>query len=156
MTRHVATLGVVNVESRGAARLLTALHGAAKSFREFGYAQFMAHQSVGWDQLQRVGIGVDPLAMVGVCFDLDDAESRHVGMSVNVWLRGDAFVLEAHVTVDDPLPERWGAGNQRFLLDLPEVRTEDLDECLTVLRDYTGQLCAYTSVLDDLGVPRTA
>jgi hypothetical protein len=34
--------------------------------------------------------------------------------------------------------------------------TTDLDECIAVLTRYTAELCSCVSVLDDLGVPRTA
>ncbi|HEX5113796.1 MAG TPA: hypothetical protein VFW65_01230 [Pseudonocardiaceae bacterium] len=46
-------------------------------------------------------------------------------------------------------------GNQRWLLELPTVRTAQFTECLAVLADYTARLCAYDTVLDELGVPRT-
>jgi hypothetical protein len=84
-----------------------------------------------------------------------DAEDRDVAVGVDVWVRNEAFELTGYASVDDPLPTPGGSGNQRFLRDLPNIRTSDLDECIAVLNRYTAELCSYGSVLDDLGVPRT-
>jgi hypothetical protein len=145
----------VDEHAMGAARLMSALHDAATLFSTFGYGQYLAHQSIRWRRGNTVGGGADPLASVGVVFDLKDATESQVCFNVTIWLRDQHFVITADVTVDDPLPTPGTTGNQRFLLDLPELRTARLDECLATLRDYTVRLCAYTSVLDDLGVPRT-
>ena len=139
----------------GAAQLMIALHDTAKLFHEFGYVQSQAHRSIGWRPFSRAGGMVPPGAMVGVVFDLNDAEHTEVCVGVVLAWRDDQFVVHGDVTVDDPLPIRGGTGNQRFLVDLPEIRTPSLDECLAAVRDYTTRLCAYTSVLDDLGIPRT-
>jgi len=108
------------------------LRDAAELFSSFGYGRYSAHQSVRWRRRNTVGSGTAPLATAGVTFE-----------------------LTADVTVDDPLAVPGSTGNQRFLLDLPELRTADLDECLAALRDYTARLCAHTSALDDPDVPRT-
>ena len=139
--------------AQGAIQLMVALHDAAALFREFGYAQFLAHQSVRWRLLNRVGGAVAPIATVGVVFDLNDAEHTEVCLYVDVWWRDDQFVVEGDATVDDP--EHGGTGNQRFLTDLPATQSTSLDECLAALHSYTTRLCSYTSVLDELGVPRT-
>ncbi|MDA3650147.1 hypothetical protein LZ318_01645 [Saccharopolyspora indica] len=138
-------------QASGAARMMGALHDAAKSLSTFGYDQYLTHPSVRWHRWNAVGGGVDPLADVGVVFDLEDGDTQ-VCCAASIRLQDGHFVITADVTVDDPLPG--GAGDQRFLLDLPELRTTSLDECLAALRDYTARLCAHTSVLDDLGVPR--
>jgi hypothetical protein len=142
--------------TEGAAGLLTALHEAAHRFSDFGYTQFLAHQSVPWKQIHSVGRGVAPLAVVGVAFDLRDDDNTEVVLSVSVGFRDNHFEIEGDATFDDPLPTPGGDGNQRFLVDFPTVRTTDLDECLAALHDYTNRLCAYESVLDDLDLPRTA
>jgi hypothetical protein len=142
--------------AEGAARLLAALDKAARRFSDFGYAQFLAHQSVGWTLIHSVGNGSAPLASVGVAFDLCDNDNTEVVLSVDMWFRDNQFEIEGDATVADPLPISDGAGNQRFLVDLPTIYTTNLDDCLAVLDDYIGRLCACESVLDDLGVPRTA
>jgi hypothetical protein len=136
-------------------QLMIALHDAAELFREFGYAQFLTHEGVRWRQISRVGGAVVPGAMVGVVFSLNDAEQSEVCLSVGLSWRDDQFVVQGDGTVDDPLPEPGAAGNQRFLVDLPDIQTQNLDECLAALHSHTTRLCAYTSVLDELGIPRT-
>lgn len=142
-------------QADGAARLLTELSSAARKFTAFGSAQWAAHRSARWRHGNEVGGGIAPLATVGVVFGLKDADDTEVCFSVMVWYREDQFRITADVTVDDPLPIPGGSSNQRYLLDLPDVRTTDLDECLSAVRDYTARLCEYTTVLDELGVPRT-
>ncbi len=142
--------------TEGAVRLLTALHRAAHRFSDFGYAQFLAHQSVRWTLIHSVGNGSAPLARVGVAFDLRDEHNTEVVLSVGMWFRDNRFEIEGDATVDDPLPVPDGAGNQRFLVDLPTIYTSNLDDCLAALDDCTGRLCDRGSDLDDLGVPRTA
>lgn len=94
------------------------------------------------------------MACVGVGFDLNDPDHTDVGLDVTIWFRNSRFEVEADATVADPVPVSGGYANSRYLLDLPTVCTTDLDECLAALRDHTSRLCAYTSILDDLGVPR--
>jgi hypothetical protein len=84
-----------------------------------------------------------------------DDEDRDVVLGVEVWVRDQEFEITGYASVDDHLPIRGGSGNQRFLRDLPDIRTTDLDECIAILTRYTAALCSYDSVLDDLGVPRT-
>jgi hypothetical protein len=143
----------IDDRAAGAAALLMALDRAGSSFRRFGYALFLEHQSVRWQFSARVGHCVQPSTSVGVLFRLMDSEDRQAYIGVDVLVRDHQFRVSGHATVDDPVPG--GSGNQRFLRDLPEFRTADLDDCLTVLGKYTAELCAYVSILDDLGVPRT-
>lgn len=139
----------------GAVALLTALERAGNAFRRYGYRLFLAHPSVRWNFGGRVGHAVSPCASVGVSFDLRDEQLRQVSLGVDVWVRDGHFEVSASGTVDDPLPAPGAAGNQRFLRDLPEVCTTDLDECIAALDRYTAELCAYVTVLDELGVPRS-
>ncbi|MFG2005196.1 hypothetical protein ACGFNU_39235 [Spirillospora sp. NPDC048911] len=62
--------------------------------------------------------------------------------------------MSGDVMVDDPLPGLEQDGNQRFIRELPEVRTTDLGECIATLKSHTAALCSYISVLEELGVPR--
>ena len=149
-------LPTVDAASYGAGQLMTALDDASRTFRDFGHTQARTHTPIRWDPLNQLGRGIAPLATVGVVFHLDDAEHRDVCVGVSIWFRDDQFLIQADVTVDDPIPVRGGSGNQRFLLDLPDVHTVQLDECLATLRGYTARLCSYTSILDDLGIQRTA
>jgi hypothetical protein len=152
----------VDAIATGAAQLLGGLYDAAARFRTFGYEQYLAHQEIDparegvvWKRLLIVG-GASATAAdlsAGVVFGLRDDGNREVCVSVTVALRDDAFVVSGEATVDDPAPDP--SANQIELLDLPEIRTQRLDECLDALRDYTTRLCAYTSVLDDLGVHRS-
>ena len=148
-----ARLTVVETTAYGAVQLLTALHEAAAEFRAFGYEQFLRHPGIRWGACNRVGGAVAPCATVGVVFTLDDAERSEVCLSAAVWFRDDSFLIQADVTVDDRLPFRGGTGNQRFLLDLPDLQTQNLEECVDALRAYTTRLRSYTSVLDELSVP---
>lgn len=141
--------------ARGATDLLTALHHAGATFRTYGYAQFLAHQSVRWKFLRAVGHADEPFATVGVSFQLRDELNREVSLGIGLWARDGGFMVEGDASVDDPLPTRGGGGNQRTLRDLPDVRTSDLDEAIEAVERYTAELCAYDSVLDDLGVART-
>lgn len=133
---------------------MTALHEAARSFTEFGYAQFVAHYPIRWDRINTIGRGTEPLATIGVVFHLDDADDREVCLAIDLWFRDEQFVVGGEASVDDPHPDKLGAVDQRCLLDLPDIRTPHLNECLAALRDYTARLCSYTSVLDDVGVSR--
>jgi hypothetical protein len=141
--------------AQGATDLLTAMHRAGEAFRTFGYAQFLAHQSVRWKYLGGLGHADDPFATVGVSFELRDELNRWVSLDIGLWARDGGFSVEADALFDDPLPTRGGGGNQRFLRDLPDVRTSDLAEALDAVERYATELCAHESVLDDLGVPRT-
>lgn len=145
---------IVDERALGAAALLAALDEAGRSFREFGYRLFLTHQSVRWASVGRVGHAVAPCASMGIGFLIDNAD-REVSLGVDVWVRDNGFEVTGDATVDDPLPTPSGSGNQRSLRNLPAVVTRDLDECIAVLTRYTAELCAYTSVLDDLQVPRT-
>jgi hypothetical protein len=151
--RRPATLALVEIAAQGAGQLLIALHHAAAAFSTFGYEQYLSHEGIGWRAWSRVGGAVVPCAAVGVVFDLNDAEHTEVCMSVTVSFRDDCFVVEADATVDDPLPGFGLGGNQRFLVDLPDIETRILEECAAALHAYTTRLCSYTSVLDELGVP---
>jgi hypothetical protein len=142
-------IAAVDAPAAGAAQLLAALNDAADRFAAFGREQSVSHPGIGWERFCRLGAAIAPLATVGVVFELRDDEDRQVCLGVSVWLREDAFVVELDATVDDPIPA--ARGNQRFLLEGSEVRTQRLDECLDALRDFTARLCAYTSVLDELG-----
>lgn len=151
-------IAIMEASARGALELLTVLHEARRAFGEFGRRQAEAHPSVDWNWSRvfgGVGHGVDPIATVGTTFGLRDEQERDVSLDVAVWVRDGAFEVEGTATVDEPLPERGTSGNQRFLIDLPTVRTADLEVCLSTLREYTQRLCSADSLLDDLGVPRS-
>jgi hypothetical protein len=141
--------------ARGATELLTVMHRAGAAFRKFGYAQFLSHQSVELKYGGRIGHAVQPFVTVGVSFQLRDELRRWVSLGVGLWARDGGFEVEADAMVDDPLPTRGGGANQRFLRELPDVRTSSLAEALETVERYATELCAYESVLDDLGVPRT-
>jgi hypothetical protein len=141
--------------ARGATDLLTALHRAGKAFRTYGYAQFLAHQPITWRYASALGHADEPFAAMGVSFHLHDKTDRWVNLSVDLWARDGGFEVEGDATVDDPLPTRGGGANQRFLRELPTVRTSNLDEAIEAVERMTAELCAYDSILDDLGVSRT-
>jgi hypothetical protein len=140
--------------ARGATDLLAAMHRAGRVFRAFGSAQSRAHRSVTPRYLSALGHGVDPIAVVGTALQLHDESAREVSLSVVLWARNGGFMVQGDAAVDDPLPTRDGGANQRFLRDLPDVETRDLDEAIAAVERMTAELCAYDSVLDDLGVPR--
>jgi hypothetical protein len=141
--------------ARGATDLLAAMHRAGKAFRAYGYAQFLAHQSVTWKYGGALGHAAEPFATIGVSFQLHDKTNRWVSLSVDLWVRDGGFMVEGAAMVDDPLPTRGGGDNQRFLREMPNVQTSNLDEAIEAIERMTTELCAYDSVLDDLGVPRT-
>jgi hypothetical protein len=145
----------VDDRARGAIDLFVAMHRAGKAFHAYGYAQFLAHQSVTWQYLSALGRSVDPFAMVGASFDLHDKIDRAVSLSVSLYIRHGDFVVEGDAMVDDPLPIPGGGANKHFLRWLPEVRTADVDEAIEAIERMTAELCAYESVLDDLQIPRT-
>ena len=148
------TVDSMDAETHGAVKLLSALHEATRMFREFGYDQYLEHESVSWQLGDCVGVGVAPMAGVGVSFDLKDPDGTTVELGVSIWFRDGQFEIVPDASVDDPLPFKGGRENRRQLLDLPDVHTTDLDECISVLHDYATRLSTYTSVLDELGVPR--
>jgi hypothetical protein len=141
--------------AQGATDLLTAFHHAGTAFRTYGYAQFLAHQSVGWKFLRAVGHAVEPFATVGVSFQLRDELNREVSLDIGLWARDGGFMVEGDASVDDPLPTRGGSGNQLTLRELPDLHTSNLDEAIEAVKRFTAELCSYDSVLDDLGVART-
>jgi hypothetical protein len=141
--------------ARGATDLLTALHQAGEAFQAYGSAQCLAHQSVTWRYASAFGHAGEPFATMGVSFQLHDKDDRWVSFSVGLWVRDGGFMVQGDAIVDDPQPTRLGGGDQRFLRDLPDIRTSNLDEAIEAIERMTAELCAYDSVLDDLGVPRT-
>jgi hypothetical protein len=141
--------------ARGATDLLTALHRAGKAFRAYGHAQYLAHESVTWRYLSALGHADEPFATVGVSFHLHDDMDREISVSVDLWARDGGFTVEGGALMDDPLPTRGGGGNQRFLRELPDVRTNNVDEAIKAVERMTAELCAEDSLLDDLGIART-
>lgn len=142
----------MNAELVGATRLLTALHEAGQAFGSYGYRLYRAHPSVSWSRTGRVGSAAAPCASLGVCFELRDEQKRELCVGLDVWVRDGGFEITGDVTIDDDIPEE-AQGNQRFLVDLPLVRTTDLGECVEVIHRYTSDLCS-RDYLDELGIPR--
>ncbi|MFD0419885.1 hypothetical protein [Streptomyces sp. NPDC127108] len=148
----------MDAAAAGAAVLMAALNDAVRDFQSYGYDQFLAHQGA---VTPRYG-GIMPPAVqahvsVGVSFDLVGGawrgDRREARVAVLVDLRDGMFVVTGEAGADpDP-----GDGDELWevLRELPEVETQDLDECVALIRDYTARLCGYTDFLDDLGAPRT-
>src|SRR5918994_2666325 len=147
--------------SLGAAELISALSEGVHAFQKFGSEQYLSH----YDSVRRFSLvasppAVVPLVMVGVSFELNErlegGEPREALVHVSLQVSSDGlWVVKGEVEADDPRPHDSASVPQLHPFDLPEVRTPDVDECVALIRDYTARLCAYTAVLDDLGVPRS-
>jgi hypothetical protein len=145
-------MAVMDDRAAGAAALFAAIDAAAHEFRKYGYARFLEHQSVRWERLYSTGFAEAPGASVGVSFDLNDGTDREVWLELVIRLRGEIFEVDGHAVADEPLD---GVTNQRYQRELPQVRTNDIDQCVAAIAAHTAELCSYVTVLADLGVPRT-
>jgi len=114
--------------------------------RETGYSLYLSHHpSVRWAEYCRYDSGqAGTGTTLGITIDLSDG--REMCFGVTLTATEDGFAVAAEVTIDEDLPDQ-AAGNQRYLLDLPETRIAELPDCITVLEDYVRQLAASASRL---------
>jgi hypothetical protein len=128
---------IMDARSGGAATLLGALNDACEDFQRYGQQIAATHGPMHWELIGRIGPGEAPFALVGVVLRYDRTT---VDLGVDVWVREGAFEVSGYGTVD----------GRRLLVDLPDVLTDDLDEAIDVLREYTRRLCSYRNVLDEV------
>ncbi|WP_433082591.1 hypothetical protein ACQP1P_02170 [Dactylosporangium sp. CA-052675] len=134
----------MDARSSGAATLLAALNEACEDFQRFGQQAAATHGPMRgplhWEligRIGRIGPGESPFALVGVVLRY---ERTTVDLGVDVWVREGNFEVSGYATVD----------GRRMLIDLPDVLTEDVDEAIAALRQYTRRLCAHHGVLDEV------
>ncbi|WP_426509718.1 hypothetical protein ACPPVO_02635 [Dactylosporangium sp. McL0621] len=133
----------MDARSSGAATLLAALNEACEDFQRYGQQVAAAYGqlpgSMHWEligRIGRIGPGESPFALVGVVLRY---ERTTVDLGVDVWVREGAFEVSGYATID----------GRRMLIDLPDVLTEDVDEAISALREYTRRLCARRNVLEE-------
>jgi hypothetical protein len=127
----------MDARSGGAATLLGALTDACADFQRYGQQVAATHGPLHWELIGRIGPGEAPFALVGVVLRF---ERTTVDLGVDLWVREGAFEVSGYGTAD----------GRRLLVDLPDVLTGDIDRAVAVLRDYTGRLCSYRNVLDEV------
>ncbi|WP_432834275.1 hypothetical protein [Dactylosporangium sp. CA-092794] len=127
----------MDARSAGAATLLGALNDACEDFHRYGQQVAATHGPLHWELIGRIGPGEAPFALVGVVLRY---ERTTVDLGVDVWVREGAFEVSGYGTVD----------GRRLLIDLPDVLTDDIDEAIAALREYTRRLCSYRNVLDEV------
>jgi hypothetical protein len=130
---------IMDARSSGAATLLAALNEACEDFQRYGQQVAAAHGPLHWEligRIGRIGPGESPFALVGVVLRY---ERTTVDLGVDVWVREGAFEVSGYATID----------GRRMLIDLPDVLTEDVDEAISALREYTRRLCARRNVLEE-------
>ncbi|WP_157862250.1 hypothetical protein [Wenjunlia vitaminophila] len=145
----------------GAAALMAVLNDAVRDFRAYGYEQYLAHRDFVRPRFEGlIPAATSPTVAVGVAYELrydpPGVQPREAEMYLTLRLCDDAFVVAGDASFDDPQPDDFAGVTQRYLLELPEVRMTDLGECVAMIRRYTARMCAYTSFLDDVGVPRAS
>ncbi|MEV8513513.1 hypothetical protein [Dactylosporangium sp. NPDC051484] len=127
----------MDARSGGAAALLGALNEACEDFQRYGQQVAATHRPLHWELIGRIGPGEAPFALVGVVLRYDRIT---VDLGVDLWVREGAFEVSGYGSVD----------GRRLLVDLPDVLTEDIDEAIAALREYTRRLCSGSDVLDEL------
>ena len=127
----------MDARSSGAATLLAALNEACEEFQRYGQQVAAAYGALHWELVGRIGPGEAPFALVGVVLRY---ERTTVDLGVDVWVRDGAFEVSGYATID----------GRRMLIDLPDVLTEDVDEAMAALKQYTRRLCAHRNVLDEV------
>lgn len=128
----------MDARSGGAATLLGALNDACEDFQRYGQQVAAATRGpIHWELIGRIGPGDAPFALVGVVLRYDRTT---VDLGVDLWVREGAFEVSGYGTID----------GRRLLVDLPDVLTDDVDEAIDVLREYTRRLCSYRNVLDEV------
>jgi hypothetical protein len=127
----------MDARSGGAVTLLGALNDACEDFQRYGQQVAATHGPLHWELVGRIGPGEAPFALVGVVLRY---ERTTVDLGVDVWVREGAFEVSGYATVD----------GRRMLIDLPDVLTEDIDEAIAALREYTRRLCSRRNVLEEL------
>jgi hypothetical protein len=128
----------MDARSSGAAALLAALNEACEDFQRYGQQVAAAHGPLHWEligRIGRIGPGESPFALVGAVLRY---ERTTVDLGVDVWVREGAFEVSGYATID----------GRRMLIDLPDVLTEDIDEAIRALKEYTRRLCAHRNVLE--------
>jgi hypothetical protein len=131
---------IMDARSSGAATLLAALNEACEDFQLYGQQVAAAHGQMHWEligRIGRIGPGESPFALVGVVLRY---ERTTVDLGVDVWVREGGFEVSGYATID----------GRRMLIDLPDVLTEDIDEAVAALQEYTRRLCSHGSVLEEL------
>jgi hypothetical protein len=127
----------MDARSGGAATLLGALNDACEDFQRYGQQVASTYGPIHWELIGRIGPGEAPFALVGVVLRYDRTT---VDLGVDLWVREGSFEVSGYGTID----------GRRLLVDLPDVLTEDIDEAIGVLREYTRRLCSYRNVLDEV------
>ncbi|GAA3448774.1 hypothetical protein [Dactylosporangium matsuzakiense] len=133
----------LDARSSGAAALLAALNEACEDFQMYGQQVAHAHSvpgSMHWEligRIGRIGPGESPFALVGVVLRY---ERTTVDLGVDVWVRDGNFEVSGYATID----------GRRMFIDLPDVLTDDVDEAIRALREYTRKLCAHRNVLEEV------
>ncbi|MEV6928808.1 hypothetical protein AB0M46_30560 [Dactylosporangium sp. NPDC051485] len=127
----------MDARSSGAATLLGALNEACEDFQRYGQRVAATHGPLHWELIGRIGPGEAPFALVGVVLRYGRTT---VDLGVDLWVRDSGFEVSGYTTVD----------GRRLLIDLPDVLTEDIDEAIGALREYTRRLCSHHNVLDEV------
>ncbi|GAA2360646.1 hypothetical protein [Dactylosporangium salmoneum] len=127
----------MDARSSGAATLLGALSEACEDFQRYGQQVAATHGPLHWELIGRIGPGEAPFALVGVVLRYGRTT---VDLGVDLWVRDSGFEVSGYATVD----------GRRLLIDLPDVLTEDVDEAIDALREYTRRLCSHRNVLDEV------
>ncbi|GAA4998265.1 hypothetical protein GCM10023205_85010 [Yinghuangia aomiensis] len=125
--------------TRDAADLLTALATAADRFRKTGYAIFLRHQEESrWRPFSNYG-GPSGKRSTGLGFVIILQDGRELCVSATVTATSDGLVISGDTTIDDDKPEL-AAGNQKYLLELPDAVTTTVPDCISTLENYVQQL----------------
>ena len=125
--------------TRDAADLLAALAATAASFRQTGYTIYLNHQAEAkWKEFGNYGRS-DGAPCTSIGFVISFPDRRELCVSVTVTAASEGLKVSADATIDDDQPDL-PAGNQLYLLELPDVVTATVPECVATLRDYTQQL----------------
>ncbi|MDI2127592.1 hypothetical protein [Yinghuangia seranimata] len=124
--------------TRDAADLITALAIASDRFRKAGHGIYRSHDAeCGWKQFSNYAGSKQRATCLGFAITLED--DREIDVEVMVASAPDGLIVSGDIMIDVD-DEETGQRHQEPLLELPDVLTTTVRDCISTLDAYVEQL----------------